>query len=341
MQNIVQSADRDQRRTGSLLPFLIAGLMIIFSQSATAQFSGGGYAEAYTQRDIGARPIAMAGAYTAVSNEPNSIFYNPGGLGFFSESPMFSGAVSSSGFGRTNASLSWAQLVYDNLGVGVGINSNISGSFQGRNILGQPTNELQGLQYNINMAAAYRIEFMSMGLNVKYLTNNLLGSETFANGYGIDIGTKFHVMDMFSAGIAVQNISAMMFWNNDAEDAEPLPYTVRAGVAMEYGLNEEEYFTRSTVTGDLERVYVPPTRYILLSIDGVLRQYHNNPSLIAGVEASVHEMLAFRGGLTLYGDKYGTGELFPMNNWGAGISLRPQLEELFEDIPFDAHIDYT
>ncbi len=309
------------------------------SSSLFAQIAGGGYSEAYLLRDVGGRAISMGGAYTAVVNDPNAIFCNPAGLAFLANKPQVAGGISSLGRGRTQSSVAWAQSIYPRLGVGIGINTFSTGSFEGRDVMGNPLGDFSALQYAVNLAGAYTIDDAAIGFNVKYLTNNLIGSDINSTGYGLDVGTKFDVMDMFSFGVAVQNISGIMFWNNANKDYEYLPYSVRSGIAMEYGLNDEKYQTRSTIDGEIEEVYLPPTRYIVISLDAVLRQYEENPSFIFGSEIVFHEMLAFRAGIDIYGDDMGNSKFFPMNNWGAGISIRPDKNDL--NIPFNLHIDYS
>lgn len=334
MYNNIQSVQKSL----SKLIGIVFGL-ILFSNNISAQVSGGGYSETYLLRDIGARSIAMSGAYTAISNEPTGIFYNPAGLGFFSDQPLINTSVSALGYGRTHSSLAWGQEVYDSFGFGLGINSLQSGEFTARNSEGLPIGTISNHQYAIAASGSYRLESTAVGVSLKYLSNNLRGTNTFANGYAIDIGTKFNVLNLFSVGVVAQNLGGMMFWNNLEEDLELVPYSIRAGIAMEYGLNDETYTTRSTVTGEEETVYVPATRYVLVGIDAVLDQYRISPDFVVGVEAVLHEVIAFRGGITLYGDNNGKPQLFPMTNWGAGVSIRPLFDNL--DIPFDMHFDYS
>lgn len=317
---------------------LIILLMSGLSLKLYSQPTGGGYSEAYLFRNVGARPISMAGAYTAIVNEPGALFYNPAGLGYFSPEPMINSSVTMLDLGRTHTTLSWGQSISEGLGVGLALNGFYSGSFTARDIMGHEIGTYSDFQYSITGGAAYRLEFASMGASLKYLTNNLIGSETQATGFAFDVGTKFDVMNLFSVGVAVQNISGMMFWNNLNEDVEPIPYTVRAGIAMEYGLNEDEYVTRSTVTGELEKVFVPATRYVLVGIDAVMTQHQMSPTFIIGTEAVVHEIIAFRGGIAIYGDNMGEPQLFPMTYWGGGISLRPEIDL---GLPFQTNIDYT
>ena len=172
---------------------------------------------------------------------------------------------------------------------------------------------------------------------MKYLSHNLQGYAFGADGFAMDIGTKFNIMDLFSFGMSVQNFVGMMFWNKGTGEDDILPFTLRAGAAFEYGLNDDEYVTRSTVSGELESVYVEATRYVLVSLDAVLTQYEEGPSVVLGVEAVPHEVIAFRAGLGIMGDYLGAWKLFPMTIWGGGVSVRPDIEE----IPFQFHVDYS
>lgn len=301
-----------------------------------AQSSGAGYSEAYLLRDVGARPLSMAGAYSAIVNEPNAIFYNPSGLAFFGPEPLVSTSYSFLEFGRKHAVLSYGQSIYDNLGIGFGLNSFSSGSFMGRDIKGNPLGTLTDWSYSFVGALGYRIEFASLGASFKYLSNNLSGSNTCADGYAVDLGMKFNVADLFSFGVSVNNISGMMFWNTESEDQEPVPYTIRTGIAMEYGLNDDSYTTRD-INGEVIEVIEPATRYILFSADLMMTQFERSPKLVIGAEAVLHELIAFRAGIGVYGEKFGQPQLFPMNTWGGGVSIRPEIQ----DIPFNTHIDYS
>lgn len=316
--------------------FLILYLLLI-NINSFAQSDGGGYSSSYLQRNISARAISMAGAYSAIVNEPAGMFYNPAGIGFLSDIPMINSSISILGYGRVQSSISYAQEISESFGLGLSFNSFYGGSFTARNSLGIAIGEMSDFQYNLAAACSYRIEFMSMGATIKYLGSSLNNNPLSANGVALDLGTKFDVFDLFSFGLSVQNISGMLFWNNNSSTRDDIPYTIRAGVAFEYGINADEYVTRSTITGKEEVVVVPATRYILIATDAIYSQYMTSPEFVLGIELSLHELLAFRGGISIYGNKFGESQLFPLNNWGAGISLRPVIENL----PFKMNIDYA
>ncbi|MBM2813506.1 MAG: hypothetical protein HW421_268 [Ignavibacteria bacterium] len=314
-----------------LLIFII--LLQLLPCSLLSQVSGGGYSEAFMHRNVGGRPIAMAGAYTAISNEPNGIFYNPAALGFFSDVPQVSTMYSLLDYGRYHNSIAWAQSVTGNIGLGFGINSFYGGAFTARDQTGLKRGDYSSISNSLVGALSYSIDFASIGFGFKYISENLLGSQTYAHGYGLDAGMKFNVLDLFSFGVAIQNLSSRIFWNTTGDVGEDLPYTIRTGVAAEYNLNVG--VTRSNEYGELE--YIPPTRYILVSLDAVMTQRERAPRLMIGAEAALHEVIIFRAGMGLYGEDNNTPQILPMNLWGAGVSIRPKIS----GAPFKLHIDYS
>ncbi len=333
--------------TRKILIGLIYFLLFLasFSFELFSQESGGGYAESYLLRTVGTRAQSMSGAYTAISNEPSSIFNNPAGIGFLPNKATITSSVSSFGLGRSQASLLWGQRLSRDFGIGFGILSYNSDKFAGRDIFGNETGTLQDWQYAMALSAAYRKESMSIGITAKYLKHRLSGSGIYATGGAIDIGTKFDVFEIFTVGLVMKNIGSQMFWNKyDQRQAlnESLPYSIHFGIATEFGIDDEYQIKRSSETGKLVSTYIPPSKYILVGLDAVLFQYDETPTIIIGIEAVIHEMLSLRAGFDIYGNNISnTGstsyEIFPMNRWASGFTLKPEIE----NIPFDLNIEYT
>ncbi len=319
---------------------LFAFLLIIFfglNNRAFSQSIGGGYTDSYMLRDVGARAIGLGGAYTAISNDPSTLYYNPAGLSDLTDAPVINSMFSILDNMRTHSVLCWGQTVTDNIGVGFGINSFTSGSFIARDIKGTHIKHVSALDYSLTAGVSYSMEFASMGMAVKYMSNTLQGTGTNSNGIAIDFGSKFNILDLFSFGLAIQNVGGYSHWNTAVGESNYLPFTIRSGIAMEFALNENEYQTRSTVTGEEETLSLPATRYIILDLDTKFTQYENTPTITFGVEIIPHEIIGFRGGIALWGNDYGQNKLFPMTVWGAGVSLRPEIP----DLPFFTHIDYS
>jgi len=322
---------------------LLMVLLLLYTLPSISQIATSSYSSSALYRPQGARPIGMAGAYTAISNDPMSLYYNPAGLSFVGDAPMMILSYSNLGLARNNANLAYAQQIDESWGIGVGITGISSDQFQGYDNSGIPTTTLRDLQSNIYIGSSYALNDISFGAALKYFRNDLIGGEAAGQGFGLDLGTKFNILDYFTVGASVQNIGAYMMWNSDIDNLEHLPYSVRFGAAMEFGLNDEEYVTRANSTGDLQTMYVPATRYILVSMETVINQFDPNPNFILGTEAVIHEMFALRGGMAIFGSDGDEQKWLPLNLWGGGISFRPEFEELEYEFQFDYSVssDYV
>lgn len=325
----------------SSLDVIIIYIIICFASNSTnelfSQQINGGYSSAYLLRDVGSRAISMGGAYTAIANDPSAIFYNPAGFSYYDSSPTFFSSVSIAGLGRTHNSFAYGQMLNDNLGIGLGLNSFASQSFIGRDIMGNNIGNLRDWQYSFSGALAYKMGDFGMGVTAKYIGRALDGTGTSANGFAFDVGTKLNVADMFSFGATIQNIGGTLKWNTQSGLEDIIPYTIRTGIAMEIELNESAIETRSNPTGDLETIIIPSTEYILFSTDLVFSQFQKTPYFVLGSEVQFHESIAVRGGIDIYGESEGKNMFFPLERWGAGLSIKPYLEE----IPFFFSLDYS
>ena len=168
---------------------------------------------------------------------------------------MLLASVSNLDLGRTHSTLAYAQSVNNEIGFGVALNSLNSAEFTSRDIRGNEIGSLQDFQYSLHVAAAYKKESVSIGASVKYLKHSLIGANIFASGAALDIGTKFDILNLFTFGASIQNIGSIMTWNQhdfEGEVSELLPYNIRTGIAMEFGLNDEFYINREEGNGRLK-----------------------------------------------------------------------------------------
>ena len=320
-----------------LINVIIISITLSVPQLAYSQQQNGGYSSSYLNRNTSARINAMAGAYTAVVNDPNSVFINPAGIAFLLNKPMFVTSVSVPGIGRVHSNIAYGQGIGQNFGVGLGINSFTSGEFIGRDRLGNPLGNMRDWQYSMNLSLGYAQKDYGFGATFKYLGRDLQGNNVSANGIAFDLGTKFNVADLFTFGASIQNIAGSMKWNTPSAISDRLPLTLRTGLAIEFGINDQTLETKTSVTGAIDTLYIPATKYFLFSCDAVFRENDISPNFVVGAEIVPIEILALRCGFNIYGEDNGKPALFPLNIWGAGISLRPNLETS----AFDLNIDYS
>ncbi len=318
-------------------------ILVLLSGPASllwAQQPDGGYPESYLLRHTGARAVALGGAYTAVVNEPAALFYNPAGLAFMSERAQVSTMFTLLEFGRQHNMIAYGQTFGEFIGIGAGVNNFTAGTFTARNGAGDPLGEYSNQQLAVQGGFGIRIAEASASIGVagKYLLNTLKGPNIRGDGWAIDIGTKIQVAKLLSVGIAVDNIAGEMKWNNEAALVEKIPFTLRAGVAAEFGFDERVYTARTTVLGSEKVVREQANAYALVSLEGSIRRFDRAPSFALGVEIAPAKVLAFRGGTAFYADNTdGSSRWFNFDSYGVGIAIKPDIKEL----PFQFSLEYA
>lgn len=251
--------------------------------------------------DVGARGIALGGAYTALTNDVYSLYWNPAGL---TKIPRLS-----LGFQYTRyieeisyQSLMWGQRINDNSVVAVGvryqdfgdvtqtdINDRDVGQFRPRNYLaeigwGQSVYDLSDSEVDIDVGVAAR-----------YLHSDIFEK---ANAFSSDIGLQsrfYRGTRFYDLAFVVQNLGRGTKYD---QVRDSLPARFKMGGALS------------------------PVRNLTLSVDGIL-PFNNLPYAAGGVEyvidAGQAAKLALRGGVnTLTKDSLETKSIM---NLGMGVTV--------------------
>lgn len=214
-----------QRKIVAQLLIILCVFMIrplVFSADAGAN------GLAFLKVDVDARAAAMAGAYTAISNDANSAFWNPAGL---------AGATGKSftlmhHAGLADIAQEFAALHFYSGQHNLAVSFNVM-SIPGIEIRGErPTNNPDGKVDALNFAAAlsYATVIFSdwkFGVTAKYLYEKYYLE--MAPGWAVDFGwQKRQIISNLDWGLAVQNIGRMTKLMNERT---PLPLSVRSGLA--------------------------------------------------------------------------------------------------------------
>lgn len=208
-----------------LLIFLVVVLTGI--ATAVAEDGDGGYAAAYLQVPIGARPAGMGGAFIAVSDDGAAVLYNPAGLATL-QKPMFSTSYRAMTLDRT---LGYVGLVFPTRAQSaLGFNWLYagSGSVAARNNDG----DLMGFDitqhsHSISVVFAKRFEdFLAVGFRGAY--GHQVFAELSAFTVSFDLSAMFYFSHLMSrddreratiqdiqAGLVVRNLAAYYRWNNE------------------------------------------------------------------------------------------------------------------------------
>jgi len=185
------------------------------------------------------RTIAMGGAYVAVADDVNAVFYNPAGLGRISKKEMLAsyGAI----YGDTHQYYLVGSInLFESSGVGIG--SNVNGFYdsliyymQNGNITASEKLTYQAGKYAV--AYGHRIyNWLSIGINGHKLDQriksivvfnsdpNLLlqDMDNYAEAYGADVGILITYLPGLSVGMLLGDAIKKDFqWNTSAVDYLP------------------------------------------------------------------------------------------------------------------------
>ncbi len=222
------SADLDRKKVLCLLLFSIH-----FLQSGMAEAASSGKEAGFLllREGIGARAEAMGGAYTAVTGDQSTTFWNPAGVAAMKGKDFLLSHHSS--FQGINQSYAGWAFGNAHRGVGLSLSLYSVGGIEART---GPSKEPLGTFgiYDVNVGFTYgqRIgESIFAGFSTRIL-HEAIGPER-ASGFGLDFGVMYRTgFEGLMLGAAYRNLGRM-----EILDAvrTPLPGTFRAGAAYEHG----------------------------------------------------------------------------------------------------------
>ena len=166
----------------------------------------------YLKIGIGGKAVAMADAFTAISDDPTALFWNPGGIGFQNKFAMnFS---YTQWIFETNSSFFGAIIPMGEIGTfGVSINSFSSGDIEETTIT-KPHGtgrvfDASDISIGISYARMLTDRF-SAGITLKYMEENL--SLESASAVAVDVGSIF-ILDFdysLRLGLVISNLGSNM-----------------------------------------------------------------------------------------------------------------------------------
>jgi hypothetical protein len=196
--------------------------------SAVAFADGIGAFSAF-KNGVGARALAMGGAFVAVCNDSTAMVWNPAGLAQLSDTRLAGMSTDLYGLGITQQFVG-ATTSFANLGIGLGWErAAIDGQEAG--IGGEPGNAFTWTENAIIGSLATNVLDVAMaGANVKYyMADSGLGDS--ATGFGFDLGLLVSLGDMFTIGVNAMDLAgSSITWDSGAEDIVSGLY--KAGLAL-------------------------------------------------------------------------------------------------------------
>ncbi|MCP4684765.1 MAG: PorV/PorQ family protein [bacterium] len=296
-----------------IIPFIL--LVAVFSSPASSQAeeAEGGYAGAFLQVPVGARPTAMGGAYRAIASDGAGPLFNPAGASGLKR-PLLGSSYRvlkldrklgylTALFPIKNQAVLGAQWLY--AGSGSVEARDTDGYLQGHDI------SQNSHQFTILFAKKFE-RWIGFGANMSYLQSHL--SDISANSVGFDFGVMIYVEQLLNRekrdklpvrdiqiGITVQDVAKKFRWNSEeyvlAHTTGGLATEQEDDVPVEFGLG---------VSGRLL------DRRLLLTSDFV-RNSKQGPRIHAGAEFYVMPVFALRTGFSDGRFTAGTGYLFKIS----------------------------
>lgn len=183
----------------------------------------------FLEMQQGARPTGMAGAFTGVAEGVDSLWWNPAGM---ARSRMTEVTMSHTLFVddvKTEYLAASRPLPALKGTVGASFTYMSVPGIEGYDSTGRSVGKLTANAYAATLGFGTEvIPGISVGVNGKYLGQTL--STKKGSGMGVDAGLQYR-QEKLGAGVSVQNLGPSFKIGNDSN---PLPTTVRAGVAYQF-----------------------------------------------------------------------------------------------------------
>lgn len=211
---------------------LIAALLLALPARSWALFSAedrGSSGGQFLQLGYGARAAGLAGAYTAVAEEPEAMLWNPAALRSirapFALSQSYSPSVDDINYGAGMIAIRRASY-----SVGFGFQYLSYGSVTETDDAGNEVGSFTPNDLAVSAALARSVGAAEMGANLKFIRSQLL---TSAETWAVDAGVLLPraAGDRLRPALAVQNVGPGLKYR--AETA-PLPMTFRAGAGFQW-----------------------------------------------------------------------------------------------------------
>ncbi|HOP07992.1 MAG TPA: PorV/PorQ family protein [candidate division Zixibacteria bacterium] len=202
-------------------------LTVAFSLNLAAEEADGGYAGAFFQIPIGARPTAMGGAYRGLSDDGAGVLFNPAGLSNINKR-IFATSYRAMALDRK---MGYATLIFPTSNyAALGIHWLYAGSggVERRNYDGDPLgDEIEMHNHDFSIIFAKRFEsFLSLGIKMNYLASTFADMNVYS--IGVDLGAMLYIDHCISresdfelpvedlrVGLTVKYLDAKYKWNNE------------------------------------------------------------------------------------------------------------------------------
>ncbi|MDO8589355.1 MAG: PorV/PorQ family protein [Armatimonadota bacterium] len=201
----------------------LAALLVLAAQAGWAAETA-----AFLDIGVGARAVGMGGAYTALADDANAVYWNPAGLARMEKREA---SVSHAELGASTRHDFLAYAHPAPQGTFAGAFTYLSqGSIEGRDGLGRPTGSFNASDAAVAGAYGRKTDFADLGVSVKYLRSHIGSAE--AQGAALDLGARRELEGLGSGklalGAALRNLGPGLKYDRERND---LPLRLALGAA--------------------------------------------------------------------------------------------------------------
>lgn len=294
---------------------LVLGLVLLSFVSVLGVDDEAGYAGAFYYVPIGARPVAMGGAYLAVSDDAVGGLYNPAGMANIDKT-LFAASYRAMELDRYLGYASFIVPAKNNAAIGIQWLYAGDKNLQARDSEGRLTGkEISKNDHDFSIVFAKRFEdFVSTGVKMSYLHSSF--ADMTAYSICIDLGAMFYlsefidreVRDMLfvqdiQAGLTLKYLGARYKWNNEdyykdkegSVQEDDIPWEIGVGVSA-------RFFDRK-----------------LLVATDIRKNVEQNPFFHAGAEYILYRQFVLRSGFSDGRFTAGTGYSFDIGSAVIGV----------------------
>ncbi len=207
--------------------FLIAALAISSVQARSVDSDAGTSAFSFLKINVGARPMALGGAFTGAADDESSLYYNPAGIAAFESNRYVLGYHNyfvdmQSGF------VGYIRSLGERKTVGFYVSYLNYGTFTETDLQGNITGDFSGGDMLLAATFAMRqTRALSIGATAKFIRESIQNYS--AMGFALDLGARYSSdRGRYTAGLMVQNLGAQLSSLGEGEK-DGLPMILRAG----------------------------------------------------------------------------------------------------------------
>ncbi len=203
---------------------------------STMVFADGIGAFSAFKNGIGARALAMGGAFVAVCDDTTAMVWNPAGLAQLDDTRLAGMSTDLYGKGFTHQFVG-ATTSFANLGIGLGwerLSADGQAILDTEGTLGGAFTWVENAI--IGSLATNVMDVAMAGANVKYYMADT-GNANSATGFGFDLGLLVSLGDTFVIGVNAKDLAGSTIeWDSEATDTVSGLY--KAGLAMKLADNK-------------------------------------------------------------------------------------------------------